>query len=105
MAVLKLVANQAGRSLASMFPGFFASGIKHDHYKDFGYPEQVTFDQLFRVYHRNGIARAGVDKTVGKTWESNPWLLERARDDGEGHGPPRGVREEALQSGRSHPPP
>lgn len=83
MAVLKLVANQAGRSLASMFPGFFASGIKHDHYKDFGYPEQVTFDQLFRVYHRNGIARAGVDKTVGKTWESNPWLLERPRDDGD----------------------
>ena len=27
------------------------------------------------------------------------------RDDGEGHGPPRGVRQQSLQSGRSHTPP
>ena len=73
------------RNLGAMFPGFFPNA-KHSHYRDFGYPEDVSFDLLFHVYTRNGIARAGVDKTVAKTWEDNPWLLERARDSGDDTG-------------------
>lgn len=53
---------------------------KHNHFRDFGFPEEVGFAELFRAYTRNGIARAAVDKTVGKTWEDAPWLLEQARD-------------------------
>lgn len=67
------VTNMAAR-LARTFP--WTSQTKHDHYKDFGYPEQLTFDQLFRMYIRNGLARAAISKTVTKTWETMPSLWE-----------------------------
>jgi hypothetical protein len=75
--------NTALRRLDSMFPGYF-EGAKHNHYADFGYPERVTFDLAFAMYTRNGLARAGVDKTVAKTWQTNPWLLEKERDGSQG---------------------
>ncbi|MQW73649.1 DUF1073 domain-containing protein [Sinorhizobium medicae] len=75
------LANYAQRRLSSMFPAFFANGnTKHDHYKDFGYPETLSFTQLYRMYCRNGVAAAGVDKTILKTWQENPFLLEKERD-------------------------
>lgn len=75
------LANYAQRRLTSMFPGFFpGASPKHDHFADFGYPETLTFDQLYRMYRRNGVAAAGVDKTIRKTWQDNPFLQEKERD-------------------------
>lgn len=82
MSARHMLANVAGRTLAAMFPGFF-SGAKHNHYSDFGYPDEVTFDLAYHAYTRIGVARAGVDKTVDKTWQDTPWLQEKARDDGD----------------------
>ncbi len=82
--VVSLV-NHVQRRLGSMFPGFFANGsTKHDHYKDFGYPEALSFTQVYRMYCRNGVAAAGVDKTIRKTWQDNPFLLEKERDGSQG---------------------
>ena len=77
------VVNLVQRTLQSAFPGFFP-GAKHDHYKDFGYPEFVTFELVYNMYMRNSLARAAVDKTTRKTWQDPPWLLERPRDGSEG---------------------
>ncbi|KQW79725.1 anti-CBASS protein Acb1 family protein [Brevundimonas sp. Root1279] len=82
MSARQSLLNTVTRSLATMFPGYFSTA-KHNHYSDFGFPEEVTFELAFHAYTRNGIARAGVDKTVGKTWQDNPWLQEFARDDGD----------------------
>lgn len=71
-----LLANAVTRSLSQMFPGHFNGSRKHDHYRDFGWPDQVTFAQLFRAYTRNSLAAAAVDKTVSKTWQDNPALWE-----------------------------
>lgn len=79
---MRLVVNNATRRLGAMFPGFFPDA-KHDHYKDFGYPTVLTFSQLYGMYSRNGIAQAGVNKTVLKTWQDNPFLLEEERDGSE----------------------
>lgn len=80
---LKLVVNNGVRNLATMFPGFFP-GAKHNHYGDFGFPATLTFQQLYDIYLRNGIAHAAVRKTVDKTWQENPFLLEKERDGSEG---------------------
>lgn len=81
MSKVVSLANYAQRRLSNMFPSFFTSGnTKHDHFKDFGYPELLTFDQIYRMYCRNGVAAAGVDKTIRKTWQDNPFLLEEERD-------------------------
>jgi hypothetical protein len=77
------LANAAQRVLSRIFPGFF-DAIKHDHYADFGFPTDLTFKQLYDMYLRNGIARAAVMKTKQKTWQENPFLLEKERDGSEG---------------------
>ncbi len=79
MSNVVMLANYAARRLGAMFPGFF-QGQKHDHYKDFGYPAQLTFELLYAMYCRNGVAAAAVDKTALKTWQDTPYLLEQERD-------------------------
>jgi len=85
MTSLRLIVNEGYRRLDRMFPGFFGTP-KHDHYKDFGYPAELTFDQLYRIYRRNGLAHAAVSKTIDKTWQDLPFLLEKERDGSEGEG-------------------
>ncbi|PZR36481.1 anti-CBASS protein Acb1 family protein [Caulobacter segnis] len=93
MSMLDFMTNAVTRRLATMFPGYF-DGAKHNHYADFGYPDDVTFKLLYATYTRNSLANAAVDKTVLKTWETNPLLQEFARD-GAKKGKPE-TRREAL---------
>lgn len=66
----------AVRRLENMFPGYFAEA-KHNHYKDFGYPKELDFSQFYAMYDRNGMAEAGIKKTILKTWEDNPSVWEQ----------------------------
>jgi len=66
----------AVRRLAQMFPGYFPEA-KHNHYRDFGWPETLTFAQFYRMYCRNSLASAAIKKTARKCWESYPALMER----------------------------
>lgn len=75
--------NLIQRSLATIAPGSF-TGQKHDHYKDFGFPATVDFNLLYAMYTRNSLAKSAVDKTIRKTWQDLPWLLEKPRDGSEG---------------------
>lgn len=61
-------------NFASWIKSFIGSSTKHDYYKDFGYPEHLTFSDFYRMYTRNGLAHAAVKLTTLKTWESNPVL-------------------------------
>lgn len=83
MNVIRAMANAAARRLDVMFPGYFMTA-KHNHYRDFGYPDKVTFDMLYAMYTRNGIASAAVDKTILKTWQDVPFLQEQQRDGTQG---------------------
>jgi len=65
----------AARRIEAMFPGYFQNA-KHDHNKDFGYPDHVDFDAAYQRYLRNGIAFAGIEQTILKTWQDNPELWE-----------------------------
>lgn len=82
MSALSPVINAAMRRLESFFPGYFQE-VKRNHYTDFGYPTQITFRLAHDAYCRNGIARAAVDKTVAKTWQTRPYIQEQQRDGSE----------------------
>ena len=71
----------AARRLDQMFPGFFWQS-KHDHYKDFGWPQHVNFHMLFNMYLRNGLAHAAIEKRVLKVWQDNPqiWETEKPKE-------------------------
>lgn len=79
MNAISRITNAASRRLDHMFQGFFTN-TKHNYGKDFGYPDALTFELLYRMYRRNGIATAAVDKTALKTWQDTPYLLEQERD-------------------------
>lgn len=81
MNPLTLMANAATRSLAAMFPGHFGTA-KHNHYADFGFPQNPQFDQFYAMYRRNSLARAAVNKTIQKSWQDTPFLQEKQRDAG-----------------------
>jgi hypothetical protein len=74
MSARDLIAN-AVRRMDVLFPGFFPTA-KHNHYRDFGWPESLDFSQLYAMYQRNGLANAAVNKTILKTWEDAPTLWE-----------------------------
>ncbi|MFC3169232.1 anti-CBASS protein Acb1 family protein [Paracoccus fontiphilus] len=69
----------AARRLDALLPGYFPE-TKHQHAKDFGWPDDVRFEDALRMYRRHSIARAGVNKTVLKTWQDFPalWETEKA---------------------------
>ncbi|AHD00469.1 DUF1073 domain-containing protein [Leisingera methylohalidivorans] len=77
MSVTNFFAN-AARRLDLMVPGYFPEA-KHNHYKDFSWPQTLTFRQLHSMYRRNGLASAGVNKTILKTWQDTPEIWETAK--------------------------
>ncbi len=62
--------------LARVMPWAYGSSAKHDYYRDYGWHETLGFDQFHRMYSRNGIAAAAIDKTVAKAWATMPMIWE-----------------------------
>lgn len=62
--------------LARAFPWAYGLSSKHDYGRDYGWPEQLQFENFYRLYSRSGLAAAAVDKTIGKTWATMPALWE-----------------------------
>lgn len=49
--------------------------IKRSHaWCEYGFPESISNTDLYNMYSRNGLAFAGVDKTVKRCWLTNPWF-------------------------------
>lgn len=76
MSKVVALRNAVQRRLDQMFPQFFMRSTKHDHFVDFGWPENLSFQHFHRMYTRNSLAAAGVDKTIAKTWEEMPQIWE-----------------------------
>ncbi|EPK7689610.1 anti-CBASS protein Acb1 family protein [Serratia marcescens] len=48
---------------------------------EYGFPEQITYDNLYSLYRRGGIAHGAVEKLVGKCWQTNPEIIEGDKTD------------------------
>ena len=73
-----MLVNALTRNLPTMYPGYFGSDTKHPNfYCDYGYPQNLTFDNFYQMYKRNGIAKAGVDRAIETCWQAMPFLQER----------------------------
>lgn len=60
---------------ARAFPGI-ALNTKHDYGKDYGWPEQLTFEHFYRMFCRSGLAASAIEKTITKTWATMPAIWE-----------------------------
>lgn len=72
---MNLIANTM-RRLSTMFPPGWFPEAKHNFYKDYGWPQDVTFDMLYGMYRRNGLGAAAANKTILRTWETLPSFWE-----------------------------
>jgi uncharacterized protein len=68
------IVNEVQRRLSDMFGSGFFGGrdLKHNHYKDFGFPDYVDFKDTYGMYRRNSLAKAAVEKTTRKVWQDFP---------------------------------
>ncbi|EMX5168372.1 DUF1073 domain-containing protein [Citrobacter freundii] len=48
---------------------------------EYGFKEELTFGDLYKLYRRGGIAHGAVEKLVGKCWQSNPEIIEGEKSD------------------------
>lgn len=55
-----------------LFAGYHDANNRTSIWSVGGYPEQVDFSELWRMYRRNGIAKAVVELIVDECWQSNP---------------------------------
>lgn len=45
-------------------------------WEEYGYPDEVSFDQLYLMWRRGGMAHGAVERLIDKCWSNDPWLLE-----------------------------
>ena len=65
------------RSRMSMItPSFGLDAKRNCAWAEYGFPEQVTYENLYALYRRGGIAHGAVEKLVGKCWQTNPEIIE-----------------------------
>ena len=64
-----------GRDLSALLGTSRLLSTKHDFNLDFGYKDDIDFYDLYELYKRNGVAKAVVNKTAGKTWQTSPRLV------------------------------
>jgi hypothetical protein len=73
-----MLVNALTRQLSTIMPGFYGGDTKRPYfYRDYGYPENLVFDNYMMMYKRNGIAAAGVNRAIETCWQSYPVLQEK----------------------------
>lgn len=69
-------ARMARARMGLMAPAMGLDNKRHSAWCEYGFPEQITYDNLYSLYRRGGIAHGAVEKLVGKCWQTNPEIIE-----------------------------
>jgi hypothetical protein len=75
-------ARMARARMGLMAPTMGLDNKRHSAWCEYGFPEQVTYENLCPV-PRGGIAHGAVEKLVGKCWQTNPEIIEGDADESE----------------------
>ncbi|WP_436875811.1 anti-CBASS protein Acb1 family protein [Siccibacter turicensis] len=69
-------ARMARARMGLMAPTMGLDNKRSSAWCEYGFPEQITNENLYALYRRGGIAHGAVEKLVGKCWQSNPEIIE-----------------------------
>ncbi|ELD3443565.1 DUF1073 domain-containing protein [Enterobacter hormaechei] len=69
-------ARMARARMGLLAPTMGLDNKRHSAWCEYGFPEQVTYENLYALYRRGGIAHGAVEKLVGKCWQTNPEIIE-----------------------------
>jgi len=73
--LVNALAATVGR-LRSMYAGINGNTKRTKLWDEFGYPDQVGFEQYYRAYERNAVAHAAVHKLLDSCWVDNPTIID-----------------------------
>lgn len=48
---------------------------------EYGFPSSITYDMLYSLYRRGGVANGAVNKIANTCWKTNPWIVEGGKDE------------------------
>jgi len=57
-------------------PGMGLDAKRSSAWCEYGFKENLTFDDLYKLYRRGGIANGAVNKLVTNCWRTNPEVIE-----------------------------
>ncbi|ENC8478496.1 DUF1073 domain-containing protein [Escherichia coli] len=69
-------ARMARARMGLIAPTMGLDNKRHSAWCEYGFPEKVTYENLYALYRRGGIAHGAVEKLVGKCWQTNPEIIE-----------------------------
>ncbi|ADU69439.1 DUF1073 domain-containing protein [Pantoea sp. At-9b] len=73
--LVNALAATVGR-LRSLYAGVNGNTKRTKLWDEFGYPDQIGFDQYYRAYERNAVAHAAVHKLLDSCWIDNPTIID-----------------------------
>lgn len=62
-------------------PGMGLDAKRESAWCEYGFKEDLTFDDLYKLYRRGGIAHGAVNKLVSNCWKTNPQVIEGEQSD------------------------
>lgn len=62
-------------------PGMGLDAKRESAWCEYGFKDELTFDDLYKLYRRGGIAHGAVNKLVGLCWKTNPEVIQGDPDD------------------------
>ena len=62
-------------------PGMGLDAKRESAWCEYGFKEDLTFDDLHKLYRRGGIAYGAVNKLVSNCWRTNPQVIEGEASD------------------------
>lgn len=74
LAQIQLARSRGGWA-ASMFSGL-DNKRQCAAWVEYGFPEDISFQMLFQLYKRGGVAHGAVEKIVGGCWRTFPWVIQ-----------------------------
>jgi hypothetical protein len=75
------IATQLSQSLRSVHGSLDAKHTKA--WDDYGYKDELEFEDHYQMYRRFGIAKAGIKMPVNFTWKTFPKIMEGEEGDGD----------------------
>ncbi|POP43353.1 DUF1073 domain-containing protein [Superficieibacter electus] len=62
-------------------PGMGLDAKRESAWCEYGFKQELTFDDLHKLYRRGGIAHGAVNKLVANCWRTNPQVIEGEQSD------------------------
>lgn len=62
-------------------PGMGLDSKRQSAWCEYGFKDDLTFDDLYKLYRRGGIAHGAVNKLASNCWKTNPQVIEGEQSD------------------------